>query len=770
MKTVLGGNQMKKFKIFLVCLLLVSVTAAFAAKGNKATLISSSSGDIVLRFEVNEYDFENVITPNGQAKKLLAANTGRMLVKGAPDLAKLTTSVMIPDEADMQVEVLNSSFIEITGIDIAPSKGNLLRTVDPDTVPYEYGAAYRTNAFFPGKLVELDSPYIIRDFRGQAVTVFSFQYNPVSRVLRVYDKIQVKISPTGKTGKNTLTRSKPKGKLHREFKNVYARHFINFSETEAEVSYVPLEDPIGTMLIISYGDFMDEMSPFVTWKQSIGYTVDMVNYSTIGSSAALKTYVANYYNTNGLTYLLLVGDHAQVPTSSTSAGDSDNNYGYIVGSDHYLDIFVGRFSAETSAHVTTQVDRTIHYERDVLSSAEFFRHATGMGSAEGPGHNGEYDYQHINLILNDLQRYGYTTHTNHQTGGSVDNLTNLINSGQGCLWYCGHGSVTCWTCGWSFCNANVDGLVNEYELPFIVSVACVVGNFRNYTCFCEAWQRATNNGNPTGSVVHAGSTINQSWNPPMDAQDEMADLLVSQNGPKRTFGGMFANGLFKMIDINGSGGESMADTWTIFGDPSVQLRTPGTPEGPGSGNQPPVADFTYTINGLTVTFIDQSYDPDGYIVSWDWDFGDGSTSTQQNPIHTYISEGTYNVNLTVTDNEGANSTVTKVITLGSPPEIYVFDIAITVYKQGANYWAAAVITIKDTLGNLVPNATVDVAWSGVVSGTDSGVTGSGGTVTFNSPTVKKTPGPFTITVTNVSHPTMNYNPALNNETSDSATY
>jgi len=256
----------------------------------------------------------------------------------------------------------------------------------------------------------------------------------------------------------------------------------------------------------------------------------------------------------------------------------------------------------------------------------------------------------------------------------------------------------------------------------------------------------------------------------MDAQDEMADLLVSQNGPKRTFGGMFANGLFKMIDINGSGGESMADTWTIFGDPSVQLRTPGTPEGPGSGNQPPVADFTYTINGLTVTFIDQSYDPDGYIVSWDWDFGDGSTSTQQNPIHTYISEGTYNVNLTVTDNEGANSTVTKVITLGSPPEIYVFDIAITVYKQGANYWAAAVITIKDTLGNLVPNATVDVAWSGVVSGTDSGVTGSGGTVTFNSPTVKKTPGPFTITVTNVSHPTMNYNPALNNETSDSATY
>ncbi len=761
---------MKQFKIFLVCLLLVSVTAAFAAKGNKATLISSSSGDIVLRFEVNQYDFENVITTKGQASKLLAPKTGRMLKKGAPDLAKLTASVIIPDDAEMQVKVLNSSFTEIAGIDIAPSKGNLLRTVDPDTVPYEYGAEYRTNAFFPGNLVELGSPYIIRDFRGQAVSVYPFQYNPATGVLRVYDKIQIRISPTGKKGKNTLNRTKPRGKLQREFKNVYARHFINFVEPETQGRYIPLLDPIGTMLIVSYGDFMDEMAPFVSWKQSIGYTVDMVDYSTIGSSAALKTYVANYYNTNGLTYLLLVGDAAQVPTSYSS-GDSDNNYGYIVGSDHYLDIFVGRFSAETGGHVTTQVDRTINYERDVLPTAEFFRHAIGMGSSEGPGHNSEYDYQHINLILDDLEAYGYTPHQCHQSGGSPALMSSLINAGSGTIFYCGHGGVTQWyTSSWSYYSSDVDALVNEYELPFIYSVACVVGDFNGNTCFCETWLRATNNGNPTGAVAHAGSTINQSWVPPMDGQDEMADILVSSSGPKRTFGGTFVNGLFKMIDINGSGGESMADTWTVFGDPSVQLRTPGTPNGPAGGNIPPVADFTYVVDGLTVTFTDQSYDPDGTVVSWDWDFGDGGTSTLQNPVHTYTADGTYNVTLTVTDNEGATGSKTKAIMAGNPPEIYVYSITITVYKQGANYWAVAVITIKDTLGNLVSNATVDVAWSGVVSGTDSGVTDASGTVTFRSPTVKKQAGPFTITVTNVSHPTMNYNPSLNNETSDSATY
>ena len=112
----------------------------------------------------------------------------------------------------------------------------------------------------------------------------------------------------------------------------------------------------------------------------------------------------------------------------------------------------------------------------------------------------------------------------------------------------------------------------------------------------------------------------------------------------------------------------------------------------------------------------------------------------------------------------------KMITVGNPPEIYVFDISMAAYKQGINYFADAVITIKDTNGSGVPNATVNVTWSGVVSGTDAGITGPGGTVSFRSPAAKKKAGPFTITVNNVTLATMNYNPLLNNETSDSVTY
>jgi serine protease len=190
-----------------------------------------------------------------------------------------------------------------------------------------------------------------------------------------------------------------------------------------------------------------------------------------------------------------------------------------------------------------------------------------------------------------------------------------------------------------------------------------------------------------------------------------------------------------------------------------------------NGNQSPTADFTYSANLLTVTFTDQSYDPDGSIVSWDWDFGDGSSSAAQNPVHTYAASGTYAVTLTVTDNETATGNVTKNVTVsdGTEPEIYVFNITQSVTRRGRKYSSTAVITIKDTDGNVTPNATVFITWSGVVAGSYSGVTGAAGTVSFTSARVKPT-GPFTITVTGVTHATLDYNQGLNNETTDTAYY
>ncbi|EMR74347.1 PDK repeat-containing protein, partial [Thermoplasmatales archaeon SCGC AB-539-N05] len=78
----------------------------------------------------------------------------------------------------------------------------------------------------------------------------------------------------------------------------------------------------------------------------------------------------------------------------------------------------------------------------------------------------------------------------------------------------------------------------------------------------------------------------------------------------------------------------------------------------------PVAKFIYCpiayINvNEQIKFLDQSYDPDGYIMNWSWNFGDGNHSYEKDPIHAYTAANTYTVMLTVRDNSGATNSTSK---------------------------------------------------------------------------------------------------------------
>lgn len=87
-----------------------------------------------------------------------------------------------------------------------------------------------------------------------------------------------------------------------------------------------------------------------------------------------------------------------------------------------------------------------------------------------------------------------------------------------------------------------------------------------------------------------------------------------------------------------------------------------------SSNTAPTANFTSSVNGLTVAFTDTSTDPqgNGTIVSRSWNFGDGTTSTATNPSKTYSAAGTYTVALTVTDNGGLSNTKSASVTVTNP--------------------------------------------------------------------------------------------------------
>lgn len=84
-------------------------------------------------------------------------------------------------------------------------------------------------------------------------------------------------------------------------------------------------------------------------------------------------------------------------------------------------------------------------------------------------------------------------------------------------------------------------------------------------------------------------------------------------------------------------------------------------------NFPPVAAFTVPAEGAPgqgVGFTDLSYDRDGTIVAWIWDFGDGTTSRVPSPVHAWQREGTYLVRLTVIDAFGSTGTTERAVAIG----------------------------------------------------------------------------------------------------------
>jgi len=99
----------------------------------------------------------------------------------------------------------------------------------------------------------------------------------------------------------------------------------------------------------------------------------------------------------------------------------------------------------------------------------------------------------------------------------------------------------------------------------------------------------------------------------------------------------------------------------------VTVTAPSSPPPPPPANKPPQADFGVACRDLTCTFTDRSKDDDGRIASWRWSFGDGRTSSERSPSHSYGTPGRYTVVLTVTDNGGAGDSQTHEAEPSAPP-------------------------------------------------------------------------------------------------------
>ena len=146
----------------------------------------------------------------------------------------------------------------------------------------------------------------------------------------------------------------------------------------------------------------------------------------------------------------------------------------------------------------------------------------------------------------------------------------------------------------------------------------------------------------------------------------------------------------------------------------------------GSPNSAPLASFSVACINLDCAFSDTSTDAEGPLAAWSWAFGDGGTSSAQNPGHRYAAGGTYTASLTVTDSNGATSTTSRSVTVSAA---FDFSLSVSPTSKRTRAGAKTSYTVSTTLvGGSATGVTLSV--SGLPAGTTAAfdppsITGSG---------------------------------------------
>jgi alpha-tubulin suppressor-like RCC1 family protein len=273
-----------------------------------------------------------------------------------------------------------------------------------------------------------------------------------------------------------------------------------------------------------------------------------------------------------------------------------------------------------------------------------------------------------------------TTRTAPVRVGTLTNVTAIAGGRDHGLALLSDGSVWAW--GWNLYGQLGDGTTTDRLTPVQVIASgitsVVAGAHHSYALRSDgqvlAWGRnyrdelgdgtTTNRTRPV-SVIGVTSAVSI-------ASGRDHGIAVMRDGSVMTWGwnmyGQLGDGTTtnrsRAITVPGISGATVAGGG---GEQYSAVLVPNGTQPPP--NQNPTAAFTSACTQLACTFdASGSSDPDGQVTSYAWDFGDTTSGTGVTPPHTYAADGTYQVTLTVTDNDGGTGTVTHAVTVaGTPP-------------------------------------------------------------------------------------------------------
>ncbi|MBN1337800.1 MAG: choice-of-anchor D domain-containing protein [Bacteroidales bacterium] len=511
--------------VFIALFLHLSVYAGVVElKGNHASEFTILQDDFrSFRFSntLDGFDFFDVKTNQGIFTQIMVSDYGFSIQEGNPKLPVLRKLIEMPHSGNFEVNIISMSHRDIYlgdyGIlnQIIPAQPPVSKNIeDPSDIEFIVNKeTYQKDEFFALEPVSFTEIGMMRSVRLGRLEVSPFQYNPVTNTLRIIEDIQVDIVFTGSDVMKTMEAKK-------ELFSPYYEGIFGFL-----TNYKPMpgdelimDEPV-TYIIISDPMFQAALQPFIQWKVKKGFYVieGYTNNPAVGTTTtSIKAYLKNLYDNppagvNPQSFVLFVGDVAQIPTFNGTAGShvSDLYYCDYTG-DIYPECYYGRFSATNLAQLQPQIDKTLEYEQYLMPDKTFLDEVVMVAGADASHSqtwgNGQINYgttYYFNLA------HGLTSHTYLQPepGGAnySQQIRQNVSDGVSYANYTAH----CSTNGWadpSFTISHIAALTNAHKYPLMVGNCCSSLEFQT-NCFGEEILRAADK----GALGYIGGSNSTYW-------------------------------------------------------------------------------------------------------------------------------------------------------------------------------------------------------------------------------------------------------------------
>ncbi len=532
---------MKRIVTWLVLLLLAFVPKAALMAQQHFSVESSTYQELRIAFSAGQLDHQSVSVDGVRYTRFAVDGAIPSQQVGCPELPVFSHLIEVPmmlgtfsvEVSNVVTETLSLSDLGIRDL-VMPAQPSRSKS-DTTALAFQMDhATYTTDAYyslFGSTTCSVTEVGVARDRRLALLQIAPVAYNPVSGMIQVVKSMDVHITFTDVD--------------ENESERLYALHHTPFFGGEiSTLNHLPHKDVSSSApvryLVVCHSSFTGQLDSLLVWKRRKGFLADIVytnNPSVGNTTASIASYLQSLYmgatpENPAPTYVLLVGDVEQIPAfDGTTASDhiSDLYYYTWTAGDNIPDCYFGRFSAQTTAQLTPQVNKTLMYERYTFADPSFLDRAVLVAGVDG-GNSGDYGYTHADPAMdyasihyvNGTQGFSQVRYFKNNTaidpgasnvtvGSSASSnsatVRSYYNQGAGWINYSAHGSATSWGTP-NFTTSHVASMTNVQKFGVMIGNCCLTQKFETPACLGEALLRKDNY---CGAVAYIGGTNSTYW-------------------------------------------------------------------------------------------------------------------------------------------------------------------------------------------------------------------------------------------------------------------